>query len=99
MLPPRLWLPTAMPSATTRLSLDDRLAYARLLLKNGEYKQAEKEFRILVDSMPDNILAQNGLKSAQMAPDWKKAGSRYQGKEDGCLQLPKSRLFTDALGR
>ena len=62
-------------------SLDDRLAYARLLLKNGEYKQAEKEFRILVDSMPDNILAQNGLKSAQMAPLWKKAGSRYQVKK------------------
>ena len=62
-------------------SLDDRLAYARLLLKNGEYKQAEKEFRILVDSMPDNILAQNGLKSAQMSPLWKKAGSRYQVKK------------------
>lgn len=62
-------------------SLDDRLAYARLLLKNGEYKQAEKEFRILVDSMPDNILALNGLKSAQMAPRWKKAGSRYQVKK------------------
>ena len=62
-------------------SLDDRLAYARLLLKNGEYKQAEKEFRILVDSMPDNILAQNGLKSAQMSPNWKKAGSRYQVKK------------------
>lgn len=62
-------------------SLDDRLAYARLLLKNGEYKQAEKEFKILVDSMPDNILAQNGLKSAQMAPSWKKAGSRYQVKK------------------
>ena len=62
-------------------SLDDRLAYARLSLKNGEYKQAEKEFKILVDSMPDNILAQNGLKSAQMAPGWKKAGSRYQVKK------------------
>ena len=62
-------------------SLDDRLAYARLLLKNGEYKQAEKEFKILVDSMPDNILAQNGLKSAQMAPGWKKGGSRYQVKK------------------
>lgn len=62
-------------------SLDDRLAYARLLLKNGEYKQAEKKFKILVDSMPDNILAQNGLKSAQMAPNWKKAGSRYQVKK------------------
>ena len=62
-------------------SLDDRLAYARLLLKNGEYKQAEKEFKILVDSMPDNILAQNGLKSAQMAPGWKKGGNRYQVKK------------------
>ena len=62
-------------------SLDDRLAYARLLLKNGEYMQAEKEFKILVDSMPDNILAQNGLKSAQMAPSWKKGGSRYQVKK------------------
>ena len=62
-------------------SLDDRLAFARLLLKNGEYKQAEKEFKILVDSMPDNILAQNGLKSAQMVSGWKKAGSRYQVKK------------------
>ena len=31
--------------------------------------------------MPDNILTQNGLKSAQMAPVWKKAGSRYQVKK------------------
>ena len=31
--------------------------------------------------MPDNILAQNGLKSAQMSPLWKKAGSRYQVKK------------------
>lgn len=31
--------------------------------------------------MPDNILAQNGMKSAQMAPGWKKAGSRYQVKK------------------
>ena len=62
-------------------SLDDRLAYARMLLKNGEYKQAEKEFRILMDSMPDNVLAKNGLKSAQMAPIWKKKGSRYKVKK------------------
>lgn len=62
-------------------SIDDRLAYARLLLKNGEYKQAEKEFRILVDSLPDNVLARNGLKSAQLAPTWKKEGSRYKVKK------------------
>ena len=34
--------------------LNDRLAYARLLLKNGSYRQAAKEFEFLLDSMPDN---------------------------------------------
>ncbi len=61
-------------------SLDDRLNYARLLLKNGEYKLAAKEFQIVLDSMPDNVLAKNGLKSAQQAPMWKKEGSRYTVK-------------------
>lgn len=60
--------------------LEDRLAYARLLLKNGEYKQAAKEFAILKDSMPNNVLVNNGLLSAQMAPQWKKEGSRYTVK-------------------
>lgn len=60
-----------------RASLQDRLAYARQLLKNGEYRQAEKEFSILADSLPDNLLVKNGLVSAKMAPQWKKQGSRY----------------------
>lgn len=58
-------------------SLQDRLAYARQLLKNGDYRQAEKEFSILADSLPDNLLVKNGLESAKMAPQWKKQGSRY----------------------
>ncbi len=59
----------------------DHLAYARMLLKNGDYKLAATEFQTVLDSMPDNILAQNGLKSAQMAPLWKKEGSRYKVKK------------------
>lgn len=59
---------------------EDQLALARLLLKNGDYKQAAKMFQVLVDSMPDNVLVANGLKSAQMAPQWKKEGSRYSVK-------------------
>lgn len=59
---------------------EDQLALARLLLKNGDYKQAAKMFQVLIDSMPDNILVTNGLKSAQMAPQWKKEGSRYTVK-------------------
>ena len=62
-------------------TMSDRLAYARMLLKNGDYKLAEKEFQAVLDSMPDNILAKNGLKSAQMAPIWKKEGSRYTVKK------------------
>ena len=60
--------------------LNDRLAYARLLLKNGSYRQAAKEFEFLLDSMPDNVLVKNGLESARKAPVWKKEGSRYKVK-------------------
>lgn len=62
-------------------SLDDRLAYARLLLKNGEYKSAATEFQMLLDSMPDNRLVKEGLKSAQSAPEIKQQGSRYTVKK------------------
>ena len=98
-------------------STSDRLAYARMLLKNGDYKLAGKEFQEVLDSL-QNIkenqskdieqgkadkkvktspmksldqdelstaqmiaLAQNGLKSAQLAPAWKKEGSRYKVKK------------------
>ena len=61
-------------------SLSTHLAFARQLLRNGEYKEAAKELQLVLDSMPDNELAKNGLKSAQMAPEWKKEGSRYTVK-------------------
>lgn len=68
-------------------SLDDQLVYARLLLKNGEYKQAATELEALKDSFASrpsndsvNVLIANGLKSAQQAPTWKKVGSRYSVK-------------------
>lgn len=60
---------------------DDRLAYARLLLKNGEYKRALAEFELLNDSMPNNVLVRNGLLSAKMAPKWKEQGSDYTVKK------------------
>lgn len=60
---------------------DDHLHFARLLLKNGEYKNALNEFTLLQDSMPDNILVKNGLYAASHAPQWKKDGSRYTVKK------------------
>ena len=114
-------------------SLEDRLAYARMLLKNGDYKLAATEFQGVLDSLQNKtenispekasttekdkveladkkdekmsakqkdksassikrideslskkdmeLLARNGLKSAQMAPEWKKKGSRYTVKK------------------
>ena len=62
-------------------SLDDRLDYARLLLKNGEYKRALAEFELLNDSMSNNVLVRNGLLSAKMAPKWKEQGSDYTVKK------------------
>lgn len=62
-------------------SLDDRLDYARLLLKNGEYKRALTEFELLNDSMPNNVLVRNGLLSAKMAPKWKEQGLDYTVKK------------------
>lgn len=62
-------------------TLDDRLDYARLLLKNGEYKRALTEFELLNDSMSNNVLVRNGLLSAKMAPKWKEQGSDYTVKK------------------
>ena len=61
-------------------SIGTHLAFARQLLRNGDYKEAAKEFQLVLDSMPDNVLARNGLQSARMAPQWKKEGPRYTVK-------------------
>jgi len=70
---------------------DHRLSYARLLLKNGDYKAAAEEFQLLADTFskmtPDpndptllprqQFLVESGLASARQAPGWKQDGSRY----------------------
>lgn len=61
-------------------SIYDHLSLARLLMKNGDYRHAAQEFQLVLDTFPDNELARNGLKSAQLAPQWKKDGSRYTVK-------------------
>ncbi len=58
-------------------SIDTHLFLAQQLMKNGNYKDAEVEFQLVVDSLPDNELAREGLLSAQTAQWEKEAGSRY----------------------
>lgn len=41
--------------------INTHLSFARQLLRNGNYKEAEKEFLGVLDSLPDNELARNGL--------------------------------------
>ena len=58
----------------------------QLHLRNGNYKEAARHFQMAIDSLPSTVnvnyltLAKNGLKSAQMAPQWKKDGSDYTVK-------------------
>ena len=61
-------------------SIADHLALGRQLLRNADYKSAAEEFKLVLDSLPDDILAKNGLYSAEHAPQWKKQGSRYTVK-------------------
>ena len=63
------------------------LHLGRLQLKNGSYKDAEKTFMVLLDSMPNNLLVRNGLESARMAPKWK-AEAEYSG-----YNVKKQELF------
>lgn len=77
-----------------RYKQQDSLTYfllAQQLLKNGQYKDAAKMFQTAQDSLEFRIeslefranlegMIRTGLKSAQMAPLWKEAGSRYTVK-------------------
>ena len=68
------------------------LQLGQLQLKNGSYKEAEKTFRALIDSLGTTeralskrksqtaSLVRNGLESARKAPEWKAAGSKYTVK-------------------
>lgn len=54
----------------------------QLLMKNGDYKGAEKAFQQALDSLPGFELAQNGLYAAKMAPTWKQEDSKYTVKRE-----------------
>ena len=71
-----------------RYKQEDSLTYlylAQQLMKDGRYKEAEKNFLIALDSVRDETsrqLAQIGLRSAQKAPEWKNQGSDYTVKRE-----------------
>ena len=58
------------------------LHLAQQLMKNGNYKEAARQFQAQLDSTPGNRLAITGLRSTQQAPRWKEAGSAYTVKRE-----------------
>lgn len=63
-----------------RYHQDDPETHIKLadnLMKQGQYREAAKEYQIALDSVPDNEAALNGLKAANSAPAEKKAASKY----------------------
>jgi outer membrane protein OmpA-like peptidoglycan-associated protein len=63
-----------------QVSIDDHLSLGQQLMKNGNYKEAAEEFQMVLDSIPNNELALNGLSAAKNAPRIKEQGSRYTVK-------------------
>ena len=64
------------------------LYLAQQLMKNGQYKEAEKWFQTALDSLTSEHsttiapLARTGLSAARKAPTWKKEGSDYTVKRE-----------------
>ena len=70
-----------------RYKQDDSLTHfylGQLQMRNGNYKEAERHFKMAADSLPTDdphrLLALTGLKSAKEASQWKKDGSAYTVK-------------------
>lgn len=71
-----------------RYNPTDSVSYkylADMQLKNGDFKNAEKNYTTYLKYSPDDILAINGLKSCQLAQQWKKPVTRYIVTKDPIL--------------
>jgi outer membrane protein OmpA-like peptidoglycan-associated protein len=73
------------------------LYLAQQLMKNGQYKEAAKQFQNALDSIQEKegmegtiTLAQTGLRSAQKAPTWKQEGSAYTVKREAFFNSRRS---------
>lgn len=58
-------------------SPETHLKLAKNLMKQGQYRDAAKEYQIVLDSVPGNKAAKEGLLAASEAPAEKKNASKY----------------------
>ena len=71
-------------SNAIRYHYHDSIAFlylANMQRMNGDYKNAAKNYTIYLEHKPDDLLAINGLKSCNTAPEWKKNPNRYIVKQ------------------
>ncbi len=85
-----------------RYKQTDSLTYLHLaeqLMKNGQYKEAAKNYQTAIDSLTKNNsefsilnsqLAKTGLRSAQKAQEWKEEGSKYIVKRENFFNSRRS---------
>ncbi|GHU70222.1 cell envelope biogenesis protein OmpA [Bacteroidia bacterium] len=53
------------------------LHQAGMLHRLGRYAEAKKSYQKFLDSVPDNILAKNGITGCDLAMEWRKNPTRY----------------------
>lgn len=63
---------------------------AQQQLKIGRYKDAEENFKLYLDIVPGDELARNGIRSAQLAPEWKAKPNQYSIKKDKLFNARRS---------
>ena len=63
---------------------------AQQQLKIGRYKDAEENFKLYLDIVPGDELARNGIRSAQLAPEWKARPNQYSIKKDKLFNARRS---------
>lgn len=66
------------------------LYLAEMHRKNGDYKNASKNYEIYLAYQPGDPLGQNGLKSCQLAVEWKKNPTRYIVKKSTVFNSRRS---------
>lgn len=54
------------------------LHYAQVLHYQGKYPEAQKQYKIYLQSHPDDYVAQSGLYACQQIGDWRQQSSRYK---------------------
>ena len=76
-----------------RYQYPDSISYlylANLQLQKSDYKNAANNYNIFLQADSGNVLAMNGLKSCELAPEWKKNPTRHIVKRDALFNSRRS---------